>query len=340
MTISARPPFFSVLINTYNYGCYIEEAIDSVLSQTFPQEQIEIIVVDDGSTDDTANRVKKYGDRISYIYKTNGGQASAFNAGVEAANGEIIAFLDSDDYWAPSKLQEVAVEFGRSSLVDFVYHYMDVVDSDRRLLDRYVYPEPVKENYLKTYLSGNLPWFSSTSGMAIKKGCLKKMMPLPEDFSIAADMYLHYLLPFYMQGLSLVKKFLGYYRLHGGNLSGGSLLTAAKLQREQKIILFNIEHVRRHAGNAGLDSQLLIKRMESMVKVYGIYILSVQGHKLSALKEVLHFKDFLPADTMLQRLGRIMTLLIATVMSPANNLRLQRTYRKIWSVVSHTTCIP
>jgi glycosyltransferase involved in cell wall biosynthesis len=330
MTAAARLPFFSVIINTYNYGCYIEEAIDSVLSQTFPGEQIEIIVVDDGSTDDTAQRVKKYGDRISYIYKANGGQASAFNVGVDAAKGEIIAFLDSDDYWAPSKLQEVAMEFGRSSSMDFVYHYMDVVDNDHHLLDRYVYPDPVREHYLEAYLAGILPWFSPTSGMAIKKDCLMKMMPLPEAFSIAADIHLHYLLPFYMRGLSLLRKPLGYYRLHGDNLSGGNLLAAEKLKREQDILLFNRDYVQRLAQELGYDSHLLAGRMTAMAAISDIYSLSIQGQKWTACKKAIFFNEFLPGDTVLQRLARRLILSITVLIPPALSLWLQRKYRKIW----------
>ena len=70
-------PSVTVLIDTYNYGQYIEEAVESVLTQEFPREQREILVVDDGSTDDTAERLKKYSDDIRYVRKPNGGQASA-----------------------------------------------------------------------------------------------------------------------------------------------------------------------------------------------------------------------------------------------------------------------
>ena len=92
-------PLFTVLIDSFNYGHFIEEAVDSVLAQDFPADQIEIIVVDDGSTDNTAERLKKYQDRIRYFYKTNGGQASAFNLGLSHAQGEFVALLDADDYF-------------------------------------------------------------------------------------------------------------------------------------------------------------------------------------------------------------------------------------------------
>src|SRR5262249_10958278 len=103
----AGPIRVTVLVDTYNYGQYIEDAIDSVLAQEFPPEQREILVVDDGSTDDTAERVRKYGDRIQFFCKPNGGQASALNFGIARAQGEIVALLDGDDYWLPGKLQRV-----------------------------------------------------------------------------------------------------------------------------------------------------------------------------------------------------------------------------------------
>ena len=97
----------SVLIDSYNYGHYIEETIESVFSQTYPQEKIEIIVVDDGSSDDTSQRLEKYKDRIKFIEKENGGQASAFNTAFQHSIGDIVFLLDSDDIFYPDKIQEV-----------------------------------------------------------------------------------------------------------------------------------------------------------------------------------------------------------------------------------------
>jgi len=76
-----KAPFFSVLIDTYNYGEFIEEAVSSALAQDFPAVEREILVVDDGSTDDTQERLRKFGEAIRYLRKPNGGQASAFNSG-------------------------------------------------------------------------------------------------------------------------------------------------------------------------------------------------------------------------------------------------------------------
>jgi len=93
----------STIIPTYNRAETIERAVNSVLNQTW--KEMEVIVVDDGSTDETVEVLKKYGDKIRVIRQKNGGPAAARNTGIKAATGEIIAFLDSDDSWMPAKIE-------------------------------------------------------------------------------------------------------------------------------------------------------------------------------------------------------------------------------------------
>jgi glycosyltransferase involved in cell wall biosynthesis len=93
----------SVVIPTYNSGPLVVEAVESVLAQTRQPE--EIIVVDDGSTDDTEERLGPFGNRIRTIRQANGGVAKARNAGLQASSGDVIAFLDADDAWHPAKLE-------------------------------------------------------------------------------------------------------------------------------------------------------------------------------------------------------------------------------------------
>lgn len=99
----------SVIIDNYNYEKYIHEAIESIIFQTYADW--ELIVVDDGSRDGSFEVMERYAlrypDRIRLIRKENGGQASCFNAGFETSRGEIIAFLDSDDFWFPNKLERI-----------------------------------------------------------------------------------------------------------------------------------------------------------------------------------------------------------------------------------------
>lgn len=95
-------PTVSVVIPTYNRGGCVCRAVDSVLGQTY--QDYEIVVVDDGSTDDTRDQLSRYGDRIRYAWKSNGGAGSARNEGLRQARGRYIAWLDSDDVWLPFKL--------------------------------------------------------------------------------------------------------------------------------------------------------------------------------------------------------------------------------------------
>lgn len=94
----------SVVIPTYNRAGFLPDAIESILCQSF--KDYEIIIVDDGSTDNTKQVLKPYLDKIKYICKKNGGVSSARNRGIREANGRWIAFLDSDDYWKPEKLEQ------------------------------------------------------------------------------------------------------------------------------------------------------------------------------------------------------------------------------------------
>jgi len=98
----AKYPLVSVIMPSYNTSLYIQEAIDSVLSQDYPNK--ELIIIDDGSTDNTVDLIRAYGERVTLLTQKNQGSAVARNAGIAAARGEYIAFLDSDDVWLPGKL--------------------------------------------------------------------------------------------------------------------------------------------------------------------------------------------------------------------------------------------
>ena len=101
---AASRPLVSVIIPTYNRADYIAEAIDSVLGQTYPA--IEIIVIDDGSTDDSRAIVERFGPKVHYVLQDNAERGAARNHGLRLAKGKYIAFLDSDDLWLPTKAEE------------------------------------------------------------------------------------------------------------------------------------------------------------------------------------------------------------------------------------------
>lgn len=95
-------PLVTTIIPTYNAAHFVVGAVASALAQTYPA--VEVVVVDDGSTDDTANRLARFGDRIRYLRQPNQGPSAARNNGIRAAAGEIVALLDADDLWHPGKL--------------------------------------------------------------------------------------------------------------------------------------------------------------------------------------------------------------------------------------------
>ncbi len=210
-------PFVTVLIDTYNYGHFIEEAIESVLSQDFPMEDVEILVVDDGSTDDTAERVKKYGPRIRYFYKENGGQASAFNLGISKAHGEIVALLDADDYFLPGKLSRLASEFKSHPSVGMVYHPLRLSQANSAELREF--PMVLVSGFLpeeKAKLLAYEPY--PTSCLAFRRQALDQLLPIPEVLRLQADAYPALLIVLIAPVLALPEA-LAVYRIHGRNLS-------------------------------------------------------------------------------------------------------------------------
>ena len=122
----------SVIIPTYNYARFIRAAIDSALCQTYPPE--EVIVVDDGSTDETPAILAAYGDRIRVYRRNNGGVAAARNTGIAVARGDYLAFLDSDDIWEPRKLELQIARFEADSAVGLVHCGSETFDDEGRTL--------------------------------------------------------------------------------------------------------------------------------------------------------------------------------------------------------------
>jgi hypothetical protein len=208
-------PLVSVLIDTYNYGRYVEQAIESVLGQEFAGP-VEVLVVDDGSEDDTAERVRKFGERVRYLRKANGGQASAFNLGLREARGQIVALLDGDDYWLPGKLRRVVEEFARNPEAGMVYHRLREVDErnggekdgDFAAISGWV---TAGRNKLMSYI------LYPTSALAFRRKWLEELGPIPETLRIQADAYWSGLVIF-VAPVAAIEQSLGVYRIHGRNL--------------------------------------------------------------------------------------------------------------------------
>ncbi len=120
-------PKVSTVITCYNYGRFLATAVDSVLAQTYAN--FDVVVVDDGSTDDTARVMATYANdcRVRYIRQENRGQASAKNLGIRSTDGELVAFLDADDIWEPRKLEKQVPLFERPD-IGLVYSGVSMID--------------------------------------------------------------------------------------------------------------------------------------------------------------------------------------------------------------------
>lgn len=132
-------PLVSIIIPSYNMGGLVVRAVESVLNQTY--KEIEIIVVDDGSTDDTRLQLEPYKERITYLYKTNGGVCSARNAGLRQAKGEYLGLLDSDDCYMPEKVQRCLDFLQKNTDYGFVHTDIYFVDRDGEVLGRSNHPK-------------------------------------------------------------------------------------------------------------------------------------------------------------------------------------------------------
>lgn len=171
-------PLVTALINTYNYARYLPFAINSVLAQTYPN--IEIVVVDDGSTDHTSSVLAQYGDRVRAIRTVNGGQGHAFNLGFTAARGELIMMLDADDMWLPEKVERMVEFASENPEAALMYHRHQNVDEKGNEIGT---PQPlplINGDYRNRFLrSGGTWWSPVTSVIALRADHVRKMLPLP-----------------------------------------------------------------------------------------------------------------------------------------------------------------
>ena len=123
---STNLPLITIITPSLNQGQFIRQTIDSVLDQHYPN--LEYWVIDGGSTDETLAILKSYGSKIHWISEKDSGQADAINKGFKLSKGEIIAWLNSDDFYEPGALNQVASNFTQHPNIDFIYGDMNFVD--------------------------------------------------------------------------------------------------------------------------------------------------------------------------------------------------------------------
>jgi glycosyltransferase involved in cell wall biosynthesis len=208
-------PLVSILINNYNYARYVSTAIESALAQSYPH--CEVIVVDDGSTDDSKAVIAAFGDRIKPIFKTNGGQASAFNTGFRSCRGEVVCLLDSDDIFLSDKVKNVVTTLGDQRR-GWHFHRLQWTDAVLQSIEMppCEYDTGDYDLRLASRTGAVLLSPPSTSGLSFTRRLLEQIMPMPESITITSDNYIKYAALALAAGYCDRRK-LALQRIHGCN---------------------------------------------------------------------------------------------------------------------------
>lgn len=242
-------PSVSIIINNYNYAQFLSQSIDSALNQTYPH--IEVIVVDDGSTDNSREVIAGYGNRILPILQPNGKQAAAFNSGFGRSRGDIIIFLDSDDYLFPYAVERI-VSIWQPSLAK-VHYRLNVVDAEGKSLG-YSSPQgsqPLSQGQVWRNLLETGGYVSTpTSGNALNRNAMLPLFPIPNEYKLTADDYLSMSIPFYGD-VAAIEEPLGAYRIHASNQWALTAITGDRFHRFVQHDLQNYDLLMQKAKEIG-----------------------------------------------------------------------------------------
>src|SRR5712692_4568559 len=340
-------PIVSVLIDTYNHERFIEQAIVSVLEQQgVSPAEMEVVVVDDGSTDNTAEVVRKFAPRVRCLSKPNGGQASAFNAGVPETRGEIVSFLDGDDWWAPNKLRAVLEQMGARPEVGAVGHGFYEVDAEGHS-GALILPQKKQELHLSDRASARqftyLRCFLGTSRITLRRGILERILPVPEELVIEADEYLFTLAPAMTTTLVLDRP-LFYYRSHPGNLFQFVANDAAKFRRKQNVLAALLRVLPPRLRELGIPEPVIQAVLEPIWVDAERLRLALDGGKPWTTFQVerASFRHSYSETTLGYRAFHALVLGLTLVLPPPQFYRLRQWYaeknlRKLRSVVGEPT---
>ncbi len=236
-------PRVSVLIPTFNRAIYILLAVNSVLAQTF--SDLEVIVVDDGSTDRTADKLHEISDpRVHYIYQNNRGVAAALNTACRAARGEYLARLDSDDIMLPNHLAELVPILDTDRELALVYGRAQAIDSAGGLLSQlYGGPPKFPGQWLKSELYADCV---CTVACLFRRSCLEQLggfneaLRSNEDWDLMIRMSTHW--PFFY-----CNQVLTHYRLHSQGMTA-----AASPEQYSRVALDRVALIENYYGAADI----------------------------------------------------------------------------------------
>lgn len=239
----------SVLINNFNYGHFLRPCINSVLSQTYPD--FEVVVVDDGSEDDSREILASYGEQIVTVLKENGGQASSFNAGFAAASGDVLFLLDADDTFLPGKLARMAELYDHHE-IDWCFDRVTTEEDDQSPAELHLTPFDKRDTLRK----GGFPSLPvPTSGLSFRRNLLSQILPMSVATDVVlSDNYIKFAAAYLGRG-AIVETPLTFQRIHASNRYTGT--SRAKTLRPRIMIATGLELARRYDGLQALGKSLV-----------------------------------------------------------------------------------
>jgi glycosyltransferase involved in cell wall biosynthesis len=209
-------PKVSVIIPNYNYSQYVGEAVESTLAQTYAN--VEIIVVDDGSKDNSLELLESFGDKITVLKQQNAGVSAARNNGVANSDGEFIAFLDADDVWLPEKLEKQIAAFLNDKDLGLVHVAVQDIDAAGKNLETHF-------DGLSGEVSQELLLFKGAvilgggSGIMIPRKIFEEVGGFDSRLSTSADWDIFYQISSRCK-VGFIDEVLLKYRIHGSNMHG------------------------------------------------------------------------------------------------------------------------
>jgi glycosyltransferase involved in cell wall biosynthesis len=241
----------SVVVSSYNYGAYLRDAIDSALAVEC--DQLQVIVIDDGSTDDSVEIIKSYGDRVETLFQANQGQVASCAAGLARCRNDIVIFLDSDDILEPFAAAEIRALWTPKTVK--VQYALQAVDKDGEKVNAIFpkYPHGLTPETIRAELfrAGVYP-ATTTSGTAFSRHFLEQVMPIPKDYGCDIDDALNAAAPLYGD-VQTLRKTLGHYRVHEHNASAHAELTAERFERYANDAVERTRYLRDCCERLGLE---------------------------------------------------------------------------------------
>ena len=282
----------SVVIPAYNAGPCVGRAIDSILAQSFTD--YEIIVVDDGSTDDTAEAVKKYGDKVRYIYQENAGSSVARNGGIEAAKGDWIAFLDADDEWLPEKLRLQVELLGRNPQLRWCACNRYQADGGRRsvlgdtkAIEKALAGSDYFENYFTAAAKSLCPIITST--IIVRKDVFSELDGFDRQFLRGQDIDMWWRIGHYYPEIGYIAEPLAVLHLDLAN----DVLTQRRLEAKRGLVIREL--VSRHLKLAQQENSMEQFKAFAIFHLRNALLQAVfRGFKKDAREMVTQFTDYFP----------------------------------------------